>query len=107
MKQQIRDYVVLDRLSALGEVDPRPMFGGFGLFLEGHFFGLVQDGKLYLKVFPATVGRYEEHGMLPFSPSETTRLPSYYQVPPEILEVPAVLVSWAREALEPGNDPVR
>lgn len=99
--QQIRDYVVLDRLSALGEVDPRPMFDGFGLFLEGNFFGIIQGGQVYLKTFPETVGRYEERSMGPFAPSPTTQLKTYYQVPPEVLEDPAELCRWAKEALGP------
>lgn len=100
-QQQIRDYLVLDRLSGLGEIDPRPMFEGFGLFRDGHFFGIVQAGVLYLKTFPETVARYEERGMAPFAPSDTTKLKTYFQVPPEVLQDPAELCRWAEEACRP------
>lgn len=102
MKQQIRDYVVLDRLAGLGEIDFRPMFEGFGLYKEGRFFGIVQGGQLYLKTWPETAPRYEERGMGPFAPSPTTRLKTYLQVPPDVLEDRAQLCAWAEEALAGG-----
>ena len=98
MKQNLQDYVLLDRLSELGEVDPRPMFGGFGLFLEGQFFGLVVGGQAYFKTWPQTLPRYEGLGMQPFQPSPTTRLKTYYQVPPEVARDPRQLCEWARES---------
>lgn len=98
MKQNLQDYVLLDRLSELGEVDPRPMFGGFGLYLEGQFFGLVVDGQAYFKTWPESLPRYEELGMKPFQPSPTTRLKTYYQVPPEVAHNPTQLCEWARES---------
>lgn len=104
-QQQIRDYLVLDRLSGLGEIDPRPMFDGFGLFHDGHFFGIVQAGQLYLKTFPETVARYEERGMAPFAPSDRTSLKTYYQVPPDVLDDPPELCRWAREAFRQEEPP--
>ena len=41
---------VLDQLSELGEVTPRSMFGGIGLYLSGVFFGIIARDTLYLKV---------------------------------------------------------
>ncbi len=40
---------VLDRLAFLGDVHERRMFGGYGLYLDGMFFGLItSDGEFFL-----------------------------------------------------------
>ena len=41
---------VLDQLEELGDVAPRSMFGGIGLYCRGVFFGLIASDVLYLKV---------------------------------------------------------
>lgn len=99
MQHEIGNYLVLHRLAALGAIDYRPMFKGFGLFQEGRFFGLLVNGQLYLKTAPETVGPYLERGMAAFNPSETTRLTTYHQVPPDVLEDAEQLCTWAREAV--------
>lgn len=98
MKNEIRNYVVLDRLQPLGGVDHRPMFDGFGLFRDGHFFGILHDGRLYLRVWPDTIQAYLDRGMAPFEPSPTTRLRHYYEVPAEVLEDPGEVRRWAEAA---------
>ncbi len=59
---------VLDQLDELGEVTPRSMFGGVGLYHRDVFFGIVAGDVLYLKVDDATRGDYERAGMGPFRP---------------------------------------
>ena len=49
---------VLDQLAGLGELRPRRMFGGVGLYCGDAFFGLMDDGVLYLKVDDTTRARY-------------------------------------------------
>ena len=95
-----RTYV-LEQLSALGPVVARAMFGGIGLYHEGHFFGLVDDDVLYLKVDDATQGDYQRAGMGPFRPSagEGPTM-GYYEVPAEVLEDRAVLREWAATAVD-------
>ena len=41
---------VLDQFEELGEVAPRAMFGGVGLYRRGVFFGIIARDVLYLKV---------------------------------------------------------
>ena len=89
---------VRDQLRALGEVRPRAMFGGHGLYLRGVFFGIVFDGRLYLKTDVATVADYEAAGMGPFRPTARQTLARYYEVPAEVLEDGERLTAWARQA---------
>jgi DNA transformation protein and related proteins len=46
------DFVeyVIEQLRLLGRVAARRMFGGVGLYVEGLFFGLIDDDTLFLKV---------------------------------------------------------
>ncbi len=97
---------VRDQLRALGEVRSRAMFGGHGLYLQGVFFGIVFDGRLYLKTDAATVAAYAAAGMGPFRPTARQTLARYYEVPPEILEDGERLDGWARTAVAvAGGEP--
>jgi DNA transformation protein len=92
---------VMDQFAELGDVTPRPMFGGVGLYRDGLFFGIVAGDVLYLKVDDATRGEYVRAGMHPFKPyphRPTTM--HYYAVPAEVLESAAELARWARKALQ-------
>ena len=88
-----------DRLSALGEVTSRPMFGGHGLYRGETIFGILFEGKLYLKVDERSKVAYESRGMQAFHPNERQTFKSYYEVPPDVLADPEALLSWAGEAI--------
>ena len=90
---------ILDRLAALGEVTSRPLFGGHGLYRGETIFGIAFRGRLYLKVDETSKGDYLTRGMGPFRLNERQTLKSYYEVPPEVLDDPEALISWAREAI--------
>lgn len=90
---------LLHQLSDLGVVDPRSMFGSYGLYHHGVFFGIVSDGTLFLKTDERTVERYQLHGMHPFQPNPRQILRTYYRVPDLIVETPSELAEWAREAI--------
>jgi DNA transformation protein len=91
---------VLDQFEELGGVEPRPMFGGIGLYREGLFFGIVAADVLYLKVDEATHGDYEAAGMQPFRPyADRAGTMQYYAVPLPVLESPTELARWARQAI--------
>ena len=89
---------VLDQLAGLGDLRARRMFGGVGLYAGDAFFGLIDDGVLYLKVDDATRARYTRRRLKPFTPDGMPSM-SYYPVPASILEDAATLVIWAREAV--------
>jgi len=94
---------ILDRLSGLGEVTARPLFGGHGIYWGDTIFGIAFRGRLYLKVDEGSKGDYLARGMRPFRPNERQTLKSYYEVPPEVHADPNVLLSWAREAIRAGQ----
>ena len=92
---------ILDQFEELGGVQPRPMFGGIGLYHEGLFFGIVAGDVLYLKVDDRTRADYIAAGMLPFKPYEhRSGTMQYYAAPAAVLESPLELAAWARRAIE-------
>jgi DNA transformation protein len=91
---------VLDQLRELDAIEARRMFGGFGLYQDETFFGIVHKGKLFFKVDESTVGAYRKHKMKPFRPNAKQTLKSYYQVPVEIVEDADALREWAVRAAQ-------
>ena len=89
-----KDFV-LDQLTELPGLRCRAMFGGYGLYCTGFFFGIIHQGRLYFKTDKTTGSRYRRFGMQPFRPNRTQRLKNYYQVPVEIIESPEDLTQWA------------
>lgn len=91
---------VLDQLEELGDVTPRSMFGGVGLYHRGIFFGIVAGDVLYLKVDDSTRRDYELAGMSAFKPyPNRSGTMQYYAVPLDVLESAAELARWARKAV--------
>ena len=94
-RDSFRDYV----LEQLGEdVDCRAMFGGYGLYKDGDFFGILFKGRFYLRTTPRTRTKFEKLGMKPFKPSAAQTLKSYYEVPADVLEKGALCRAWAARA---------
>ena len=97
---------VLDQLEELGDVTPRSMFGGVGLYHRGVFFGILARDTLYLKVGDSNLADYVRAGMKPFRPyPNRAGKMRYYSVPLEALENAAELAAWARKAIRVATGP--
>src|ERR1044071_3374580 len=57
--ESFKDFV-LDQLQELAGVEARRMFGGFGLYRDEIFFGIVHRVRLYFKTDISTVGAYRK-----------------------------------------------
>jgi DNA transformation protein and related proteins len=99
MKKDSFKEFVLDQLRLLERVSCKAMFGGFGLYQAGAFFGIIADGRLYFKTCETTVSDYLKCGMKPFQPNSKQTLKNYYEVPVEILEDEERLAEWAKKAV--------
>jgi DNA transformation protein len=99
------DFVehVVELMQGLGPVQAKPMFGGWGVFLEGLCFGIIAADALYLKGDAVNAARFDAERLEAFiyqskiGESITT---SYRQVPAEALDNAMVMVGWAREGYE-------
>jgi len=100
MNREFADEAI-ERLSRVAPgVRGRKMFGGVGIYSGEHFFALVAFDRLWLKVDDSNRGDYEARGMRPFQPfSERPMTMSYYELPPELLELPEELRIWAMRSI--------
>jgi DNA transformation protein and related proteins len=103
MKNNSFKDFVLEQLADLSGVTCKSMFGGFGLYCEGRFFGVIADEQVFFKTDKTTRQKYEELGMKPFAPTPEQVLKNYYEVPAEVLESPEEFKTWALEASHRNN----
>lgn len=94
---------VLEQLGEVRGVSCRAMFGGYGLYAGGKFFGIIFKGRLYFKVSEASRDRYTAEGMKPFRPSAKITLKSFYEVPADVLENTDEMTEWAATAIQTGG----
>jgi DNA transformation protein len=93
----------VEMLSPLGPVRVRSMFGGQGVYVDGLFVAIIDDGQLFLKADETTRERFVAAGCAPFTyPMKDGELMvmSYYRPPEEALESPPLMLPWARMAFE-------
>ena len=92
---------VLDQLDELGDVTPKSMFGGVGLYHRGVFFGILARDTLFFKTNDGNRADYRRAGMKSFKPylDRPGRSTNYYAVPLDVLESPPELAEWARKAI--------
>ena len=101
VQPQYLEYV-LEQMAGLGGVSPRRMFGGVGLYSGELFFGLIDDDTLYFKTDASNSAEYESRRMPRFMPPTNRPLGpmGYHQVPADVIEVPELLVAWARKSVQ-------
>jgi len=91
---------VLNQLDELGDVTPKSMFGGVGLYHRGVFFGILARDTAFFKTDDRSRPDYLRAGMKPFKPyPNRSGTMKYYAVPLEVLESPIELAAWARKAI--------
>jgi DNA transformation protein len=103
MREDSFQDFVLDQLQQLDDLEARRMFGGYGLYCEEAFFGIIHQGRLYFKTDASTIIEYRRRKMKPFRPNAKQTLKSYYQVPVEIIEDSDRLAEWAAAAIRCGR----
>jgi DNA transformation protein len=93
---------VLDQLSALPDVRARAMFGAHGIYSGEHFFGILDEGRLFFKTDAASQADYTARGMEPFTYEARGKslTMGYHEVPPDVLENAPELTAWARKAIQ-------
>ena len=100
-RNELVEYL-LDQLEPLGNVTSKSMFGGYGIYSDGVMFGIVADGGFFLKVASASLADFEREGLSPFTYTKKGRkiALSYYSAPPDALDNPETMLTWARKALD-------
>ena len=88
-------------LTPLGNFRARAMFGGHGLYLDDLMFGLIFEGRLYLKADDESRPAFERANSEPFvydSGKGRVITTSYWLCPPAALTEPAKLRAWVGRA---------
>jgi len=81
---------IMDKLSPIGGIRSRAMFGGYGIFYEGSMFALIAEDTLYFKVNESNRAMYKKAQSKPFPHGI-----SYWEVPTEVIEENSKLLDWA------------
>ncbi len=91
---------VMELLGPFGTVQPRRMFSGHGMFLDGLMFAIVTDGTVFLKTDAINRGEFTQAGGTPLSFHRKDRQmeTSYYRAPESALESAQEMLPWARSA---------
>jgi DNA transformation protein and related proteins len=101
----VRDQFVehcLELLAPLGAPRARRMFGGHGLYVDEVFVAIIARETLYLKVGETSRPRFEAAGSHPFvydAKGQGVAM-GYWSVPEEAMESPALMLPWARLAMQ-------
>ena len=85
-----------------GPIQPRRMFGGYGIFHKGLMLGLVADDVLYFKADETVAIYFEERklGRFQYEKNGKTFKMSYYMAPEEIFDDPEAAKFWAIRSYE-------
>lgn len=90
-------------LAPLGTVRVGRMFGGWGFYVDELFMALIAYDQLYLKSDPQTQAQFAAAGCVPFAyvaRDQEKVVTSYWSVPGEAMDSPALMEPWARLALQ-------
>lgn len=85
---------LVEKLSSLGDISSKKMFGGHGIFHQGKMFGIVDSkGRYYLKADESIQSEFiekgaDKHGKMP-----------YYSIPEDILSDHSKLLEWAKMSI--------
>ena len=96
---------ICDQLQNLGDVTLRRMFGGYGVYAGSRFFAILHAGRLYFKTDAQSRVQYTGRGMEALRATAKQVLTNYYEVPPDVVEDPELLASWARRAIAVAGIP--
>jgi DNA transformation protein len=87
--------LLIERLSQIGGITSKKMFGGHGIFHEGKMFAIVDPkGQSYLKTDDSNRTDFESSGS-----HKHSRMP-YFSIPEEIFDDTETLVTWAKKSIE-------
>jgi len=90
--------ILIDALGRAGSVRGRRMFGGVGVYCDGIFFAIIDDGAIYLKTSDETRPRFEAERSRAFSymtKNGSAELHSYWLLPERLLDDAEELREWA------------
>jgi DNA transformation protein and related proteins len=91
-----------DLLSAIGTVQTKRMFGGYGVYVDDVFVAIVTNDNLYLKTDDQTLPRLTVAGGTQFCFTARGKLQAthFWSAPADAMDSPALMRPWAQFAFE-------
>ena len=87
--------LLLEKLSVIGGISIKKMFGGHGVFHDGKMFGIVDSkGNYFFKVDDSNESQYVKNGAVKHG-----KMP-YFSIPQEIFVNQDKLIVWAQKSIE-------
>lgn len=105
VSKDFSDYCC-ELLAGVGPCVARRMFGGYGISTDGMNIAIVADigagETLYLKVHDDSRAQFEREGCQRFTVEMRGQMTGmdYYSAPADALESPALMLPWARLAVQ-------
>ena len=96
------EFVMNELFANIDGVTSRPMFGGWGIYRDGMFFALIDDGQLYFKVDESSKAAYQKYGSKPFvytGHKGKAVTMSYYELPAEVMEKSELLQKYVETSV--------
>jgi DNA transformation protein and related proteins len=92
---------VAELMAQLGPVRVRKFFGGYGVYLDGLMFGLIFDGRLFLKADDETRQKFVAQGCERFvyDAKDKQIQVGYWTVPDEAMDAPDQMRPWGQLAI--------
>lgn len=95
-KEALDDAVAT--MQAVRPVTWRKMFGGAGFYVDGVFFAILDDDRLFFKVDEQSLGPYEERGMQPWVWDDNVS-DAYRELPEDVLASEKMLAEWIDDSV--------
>lgn len=91
---------VVDKMTDMGSIQQRKMFGGSGLFHQNLMFAIAVNDQLYFKVDAETRQVFEARGLERFSYQQQgqTFFLDFYHAPAEVFSNAGIMAQWAKQA---------
>lgn len=93
---------VMELLEPVSAIEGSRFFGGYGIKSNTIQFAMIMGNSLYFVVDDGTRPKYEKLKMKPFSymtKNGKRFVKRYYEVPENLFEDQAELITWARESI--------
>ncbi len=91
---EIKAVLILEKLAILGNVSSKKMFGGYGIFIDGKMFAMVDsNGVGFLKVDENLKNSFAKIGSIPHS-----KMP-YSSIPENIIADNDSLIQLAHQSV--------
>lgn len=101
--KEFHQYLMSDVFQGIEGLSAKPMFGGYGYYMFGVIFAILDQDQIYFKVGEGNIEEFKKMGSKPFRykmPNGKEISMSYWELPADILEDKDKLIVWIERSVE-------